>query len=132
MAPAGKLKKARVLLFSGAACLLLWGMVFAGADNAAKGTSGKENATAAAPANQKAVPSSVKQIIFEEQKIEGKIRRPQLVLIKADQRPDFGAMVMEATGKSKNTAAVDRGLIEDALYKGAFRFEGTKVVDLAP
>ncbi|HMA64888.1 MAG TPA: hypothetical protein VKO63_06815, partial [Chitinispirillaceae bacterium] len=45
-----------------------------------------------------AAPESVKKMVFEEQRIEGKIRRPQLVLIKAEQRPEFKPMVMQSYG----------------------------------
>ncbi len=76
--------------------------------------------------------SAVKRIIFGEQKIEGKIRRPQLVLIKADQRPDFPPMVSQPLGKTRNIAAlVDPSLIE-APHKGAFQFQGTKIINPAP
>jgi len=56
---------------------------------------GKKDA-AAGKADPKAK-SDIQKIIFEEQKIEGKIRRPQLVLIKADQRPTFPPMSCRAT-----------------------------------
>jgi hypothetical protein len=76
--------------------------------------------------------SSIKHIIFGEQKIEGKIRRPQLVLIKADQRPEFPPMVSQPLGKTRNIAAlVDPSLIE-APQKGAFQFQGTRIVNPAP
>jgi hypothetical protein len=76
--------------------------------------------------------AAVKHIIFGEQKIEGKIRRPQLVLIKADQRPDFPPMVSQPLGKTRNIAAlVDPSLIE-APHKGAFQFQGTKIINPAP
>jgi hypothetical protein len=75
---------------------------------------------------------AVKRIIFGEQKIEGKIRRPQLVLIKADQRPEFPPMVNQPLGKTRNIAAlVDPSLIE-APHKGAFQFQGTKIINPAP
>jgi hypothetical protein len=72
-------------------------------------------------------------LVFEEQKIEGKIRRPQLVLIKADQRPDFNPMVMQSLGKSKNVAQlVDDRLLKGSQNQGAFKFEGTKIVNIVP
>jgi hypothetical protein len=81
-----------------------------------------------APAEAAAKKSNVKQIVFEEQKIEGKIRRPQLVLIKADQRPDFAPMIMQAAGKSKSiTGLIDENLINGNANNGPFMFEGTKV-----
>jgi hypothetical protein len=77
--------------------------------------------------------SGIKRIEFEEQKIEGKIRRPQLVLIKADQRPEFNPMVMQSLGKAKNIATlVDDRLLEGAQYQGAFKFQGTKIVNIEP
>jgi hypothetical protein len=77
--------------------------------------------------------SGLKRLVFEEQKIEGKIRRPQLVLIKADQRPDFNPMVMQSLGKSKNVAQlVDDRLLEGSQNQGAFKFKGTKIVNIVP
>jgi hypothetical protein len=77
--------------------------------------------------------SNVKQIVFEEQKIEGKIRRPQLVLIKADQRPDLAPMIMQTVGKSKSVSAlIDDNLINSNTNTGPFRFVGTKVQYAAP
>jgi hypothetical protein len=65
--------------------------------------------------------------------IEGKIRRPQLVLIKADQRPEFNPMVMQSLGKTKNIAGlVDQGILEETRYQGAFKFEGTRIVNIVP
>ena len=55
-----------------------------------------------------------------------------MVLIQADQRPDFPLMVAQTLGKTKNIAAmVDPSLIE-APNKGAFQFEGTKIINPAP
>jgi hypothetical protein len=77
--------------------------------------------------------STVQQIIFSEQKIEGKIRRPQLVLIKADQRPHFSTMVMQMLNKSSNAAElVDPGALDMIPNFNAFQFEGTKIVGLKP
>lgn len=77
--------------------------------------------------------SNVKQIVFEEQKIEGKIRRPQLVLIKADQRPEFSPMVMQTMGKNKNIAGfVDQSILNKTPYSGAFQFVGTKIGNYIP
>jgi hypothetical protein len=74
---------------------------------------------------------SVKKIVFEEQRIEGKIRRPQLVLIKADQRPDFTPMVLQSMGTGQNIIqAVSNDLIDDSPFKGAFQFEGTEISNL--
>jgi hypothetical protein len=84
----------------------------------------------AAPASAK---SGIQQIIFEEQKIEGKIRRPQLVLIKADQRPGFPPMVMQSYGKTENVVDfVDQSAIENLPNQNAFQFEGVKISNLIP
>ncbi len=40
----------------------------------------------------------IEKIIFKERKIEGKIRRPQLVLIKAEKRPEFSSIIMQGVG----------------------------------
>jgi len=75
----------------------------------------------------------VQRIIFDEQRIEGKIRRPQLVLITADQRPQFAPMIMQSLGKSGNiTGAVNPEIIENSPYKKAFKFEGTKITNYVP
>ena len=77
--------------------------------------------------------TGIKQMIFEEQKIEGKIRRPQLVLIKADQRPDFQPVVLQSLGKSSNIAGLVRDeLIEKSPYKGAFQLDGIRVIYNSP
>lgn len=77
--------------------------------------------------------ANVKQIVFEEQKIEGKIRRPQLVLIKADQRPEFAPMIMQAVGKSKSVSAlIDENLINSNTNTSPFKFIGTGIQYTAP
>jgi hypothetical protein len=77
--------------------------------------------------------AAVQRIIFEEQKIEGKIRRPQLVLIKADQRPNFPPMLMQSVGKNENVASfVDPAVIECTTYQNAFQFQGTAIINYAP
>jgi hypothetical protein len=78
-------------------------------------------------------PQDVKRIILEEQKIEGKIRRPQLVLIKADQRPEFEPMVMQSFGKKADIIkGVESSVIEGTPYTGPFRFENKTIVNYAP
>jgi len=75
----------------------------------------------------------LKQMIFEEQRIEGKIRRPQLVLIKAEQRPEFRPMVMQSYGKLDNIInSVNDQIMEDSPYKGAFQFDDTKIKNYDP
>jgi hypothetical protein len=77
--------------------------------------------------------AAVQRIIFEEQKIEGKIRRPQLVLIKADQRPNFPPILMQSVGKNENVASfVDPAVIECTTYQNAFQFQGTAIINYAP
>ncbi|HEX2955622.1 MAG TPA: hypothetical protein VHO70_02250 [Chitinispirillaceae bacterium] len=72
--------------------------------------------------------NSVKKIIFEEKKIEGKIRRPQLVLIKADQRPVFSPMILQGLGNGTNILqTVNNDLITDSPYKGAFQFNNLEI-----
>jgi hypothetical protein len=72
--------------------------------------------------------NSVKKIIFEEKKIEGKIRRPQLVLIKADQRPEFSPMILQGFGSGTNILqSVKNDLITESPYKGAFQFNGIEI-----
>lgn len=75
----------------------------------------------------------VKRIILEEQKIEGKIRRPQLVLIKADQRPSFEPMVMQSFGKKADILKnVNSSLVQSTPYDGPFRFEGKTITNYMP
>ena len=77
--------------------------------------------------NQKS--TNTHEIVLQEQKIEGKIRRPQLVLIKADERPVFGAMVMQSVSKTKISSVLEHeSVLEDGIYHDPFQFDGTKVV----
>jgi len=79
------------------------------------------------------VNGNIRSIILSEQKIEGKIRRPQLVLIQADQRPHFTPMVMQVLDKSSNAAElVDPSALEPASCYDAFQFDGTKITGLKP
>lgn len=76
---------------------------------------------------------SVQKMVFEEKRIEGKIRRPQLVLIQADQRPEFEPMILQKMGKSADiTASVDKDIIEDIPNSFFFRFEGTRISNMKP
>jgi hypothetical protein len=80
-----------------------------------------------------AAQNDIKKLIFEERRIEGKIRRPQLVLIKAEQRPEFDPMVIQSLGKAGNiTGAVDRTILEESPYDGAFQFRGKKIENYVP
>lgn len=75
----------------------------------------------------------LEQIIFEERRIEGKIRRPQLVLIKAEQRPEFEPMVIQSLGKTGNiVGAVDKKILERSPYDGAFVIEGRRITNYVP
>jgi len=77
--------------------------------------------------------AAVQRIVFEEQKIEGKIRRPQLVLIKADQRPNFSPMIMQSLGTSENiTNIIDPTLLEDTKNNKAFKFKNNKIINFKP
>jgi hypothetical protein len=75
----------------------------------------------------------IKTFVFEEQKISGKIRRPQLVLIKADQRPEFEPMAIRIFGKNKNVVDfLDKSVVEDSPYKGPFQVEGQSIANEIP
>jgi hypothetical protein len=93
-------------------------------------------AAAPAPATASTPPAGgtkFQQIIFEEQKIEGKIRRPQLVLIKADQRPDFPPMIIQGFSKGGNILDfIDESIIENSPYQNAFQFNGNKIRNYVP
>lgn len=75
----------------------------------------------------------VTKMIFEERRIEGKIRRPQLVLIKAEQRPEFDPMVLQSLGRTGDiTGAVDKRILDTSPYDGAFQFRGTRIDNYVP
>ena len=75
----------------------------------------------------------VKTIVFDELQIEGKIRRPQLVLIKAEQRPNFTPMVMQSLDSDINVAVFSgSNAVEKSPYKGVFKFEGEKISNYVP
>jgi hypothetical protein len=74
-----------------------------------------------------------RRIVFDEQQIEGKIRRPQLVLIKAEQRPAFAPMVMQSlAGNTSVVEFVNSLVVEESPYDGAFRFNGTRISNYVP
>ena len=80
----------RKKIFTSAIVLCATGIGIAGVTDQ---TVRPQDTTDAVPVAKTTVSTSgIKQMVFEEQKIEGKIRRPQLVLIKADQRPEFNPM----------------------------------------
>jgi len=94
---------------------------------------GQDTKDESADKPQKKAKTAIQQMIFEEQKIEGKIRRPQMVLIKADQRPPFSPMVLQSFGKNDNIAEfVDQSAIENMPNQNAFQFSGTKVSNFVP
>ncbi len=76
---------------------------------------------------------NVQTIIFETQRIEGKIRRPQLVLIRAEQRPRIEPIMMQKPG---NMDAVvnfaDESVLENSPYEGAFKFSGRRIINYKP
>lgn len=75
----------------------------------------------------------LKKLVFDERRIEGKIRRPQLVLIKAEQRPEFDPMVLQSLGKAGNTAgAVEKSILERSPYDGAFSFRNKRINNYIP
>lgn len=75
----------------------------------------------------------IRRLVLEEQRIEGKIRRPQLVLIKADERPKFGSIVVHSVGGDEDiTKAVSQSVIEKSPYRDAFRFAGKSITNFVP
>jgi hypothetical protein len=75
----------------------------------------------------------VRRLVLEEQRIEGKIRRPQLVLIKADQRPAFNPIVVQGVGSEESiTRSVSQAVIEKCPYREPFKLAGKRVVIGAP
>jgi hypothetical protein len=71
-----------------------------------------------------------KSMVFEEAKIEGKLRRPQLVLIKADQRPSFEPMAMQSLGSPENTmTTIDMTLFDRSAYTAPFKMADGKTID---
>jgi hypothetical protein len=75
----------------------------------------------------------IQKLIFSEQRIQGKLRRPQLVLIKADQRPMFTPMAMQVLqGNATIVENVEQSVIDYSPYEPSFRLSGTDIVNLAP
>ncbi|HEX3020236.1 MAG TPA: hypothetical protein VHP36_08030 [Chitinispirillaceae bacterium] len=76
---------------------------------------------------------SLKKMVFEEKRIEGKIRRPQLVLIQAEQRPVFEPIILHSLGGSGDiTVSVDKKIIDDIPNRGPFKFENTRITNMVP
>jgi len=77
--------------------------------------------------------NNVKKMVFEERRIEGKIRRPQLVLIKAEQRPEFVPMVIQSLGKTGSiTGSVDEDILDWSPYEDAFRIKNGSIENYVP
>jgi len=75
----------------------------------------------------------IQRIVFEEFQIEGKIRRPQLVLIKAEQRPKFSPMVMQSLDSDVNVVEYAKDpALEKSPYSGAFMFNGREISNYKP
>lgn len=76
---------------------------------------------------------SKQTIVFEEQRIEGKIRRPQLVLITADQRPEFKPMVIQDMGAGGSIVEyVNERVFEADPHADPFRFSGPRITGYVP
>lgn len=77
--------------------------------------------------------ADLKQLFFEERKIEGKIRRPQLVLIKAEQRPEFDPMVIQSLGRTADiVGSVEKKILDQSPYDDAFRFHNKQITNYVP
>lgn len=75
----------------------------------------------------------VKKLVFEEKMIEGKIRRPQLVLIKAETRPEFEPMVMKSVDKGMNVEEYTNGnSVEGSPHKGPFEMRDYNITNYEP
>lgn len=84
-------------------------------------------------AAENAQKGDLKQLFFEERKIEGKIRRPQLVLIKAEQRPEFEPMVIQSLGRTADiVSSVEKGILEKSPYDNAFQFRNKQITNYKP
>lgn len=72
-----------------------------------------------------AAPSSGKEIVFDETVIEGKVKRPQVVLIAADQRPVFQPMAINNFRDTLSTWAdrVDPDIFEQNRFERALPLE---------
>jgi hypothetical protein len=75
----------------------------------------------------------VQKLVLEEQKVEGKIRRPQLVLIKADQRPSFAPMASQSFGENADVSAfVDKQVLDYMPCDGPFMLKNNAIVNYQP
>ena len=74
--------------------------------------------------------SGMKKFVFEERTIEGKIRRPQLVMIRAEQRPEFSLMIMKGPDKGINLDLFTTGdIVEGSPYKKPFEVKDKKITN---
>ena len=74
------------------------------------------------------VDNYAKGFVFDEQVIEGKIRRPQMVLIQADQRPEFEPIVMKSLGKKLDAREFYYDTeINLVPYNQGFKFNNDKI-----
>ncbi len=74
----------------------------------------------------------IERIVFEERQIEGKIRRPQLVLIKAEQRPEFKPMVMQSLSDFNIIEFSKGDVVEKSPYDKAFTLDGDIITNYVP
>jgi hypothetical protein len=75
----------------------------------------------------------VQKLILEEQKVEGKIRRPQLVLIKADQRPAFPPMANQSFGTNPDIVGfVDKKVLDYMPSDAPFMFSNRSITNYQP
>jgi hypothetical protein len=80
-----------------------------------------------------AAQSDLSRLILDEQRIEGKIRRPQLVLIKAETRPSFEPILMEGSAQQGSLLrSANDALIEQTPHDGPFRFSGSDISNYKP
>jgi len=68
---------------------------------------------------------AAKEIVFEETVIEGKVKRPQVVLIAADQRPVFQPMAINNFRDTVSTWAdrVDPEVFEQNRFEAPIQLE---------
>ncbi len=71
------------------------------------------------------------QIIFEQQVIEGQIRRPQLVLISVDQRPEFPSLKLFAHGES-GSVSLGEDVFGELPNRSPFIFSRTDLLYPSP
>lgn len=66
--------------------------------------------------------SKGRQLVFKETVIEGKIKRPQVVLISADQRPEFKPMAINSFDDTTSLIdKVNRKIFEQNCFENAMK-----------